>query len=157
MAENVELVVGKRCASGTGMVRAAISIMDPEGYMAGLADHAKPGMCLVLWTLAHMGYGRVRVSSCRRSIDVQRRLYGLGRTAARCIWMGVPGEYGRPDEEQVTWCRPEDSRHVRGEAMDVSFEAYEAFPWHVVARVAALCGVDNGGAWPQRDGGHFEV
>lgn len=150
-------VAGSGDQSASAFVKAALTIMDPRGVIETLIESAQPRMRTVLLQLALAGYGKVRVASGRRTLDEQRRIFGRGRTGKQCRLAGVGESYADPDEAQVSWCLPEDSEHVRGCAMDVDLSMYEGFPYTTVARVAALAGVINGGEWPQKDGGHFEI
>lgn len=156
MRENVE-VSGKGTGSGTPFLKAFLTVMDPDELLLGSSTSGRERFVLVLVVLAGRGYGRCRVRSVLRSLDEQRRLYGLGRTKEQCRRAGVPVGYACPDEDVVTWCPPEDSKHVRGDAVDVDLSMYDEFPWSACHQAAVLAGVRWGGDWPQKDGGHFEV
>jgi peptidoglycan L-alanyl-D-glutamate endopeptidase CwlK len=80
-----------------------------------------------------------------RTLDVQRRLYGKGRTAAQCARMGVPVAYAQPHEAKVTWIDPRKGNHVvdatgLGSAVDLAPYVHGKLEWD-----------DNGklGLWPQ--------
>ena len=139
------------------MLRAGLTIMDPHRLLGGLRLDVRPRLTLVVVYLALSGYGRLRVVSCLRTLDAQRRLYGRGRSRAECIAADVPADYALPEAPQVTWCLPEHSQHVRGLAMDLDLTMYCPYPWEAVRRAAGVCGVKSGSLWAQRDGGHFEV
>jgi hypothetical protein len=112
---------------------------------------------MVVLMLVDRGYGKLRVVGGRRTLDRQQRLFGKGRTAEECRRYGVPDGYANPSAAEVTWCVPEDSKHVQGRAIDISFAAYTEFPWDEVMEVAVMCGVRWGARWKKKDGGHFEI
>jgi len=104
----------------------------------------------------YVGYGRVRVISSRRSLDDQHRLYGHGRTRKECAKRGVPVEYSRPELGQVTWCKPEDSMHLQGRAMDLMLDEYDAKHQRLMYAIARCMGFKLGVDWKKVDSRHFE-
>ena len=56
----------------------------------------------------------------------------------------------------MTWCKPEDSKHVTGNAIDISFSMYDKVPVAVCEVLSKLLNITWGGSWEVRDYGHFE-
>lgn len=113
------------------------------------------------------------VTQGRRTLDEQRRLYGKGRTAAQCKRMGVPSSYARPNENRVTWIRPENGNHLSGRAIDVAPFVNGRLEWDnngklglwpkiaVAFKLAAQelgVSIEWGGDWDgTKDRPHFEL
>jgi len=112
---------------------------------------------LLILGLVDRGYSGVRITDGLRDLDRERRLYGYGRTAGECHKAGVEGWCADPSARKVTWTRPELSKHVRGEAMDVSWRECEVPPGRVVAELCKELGITWGGNWKVRDDCHFEL
>lgn len=138
-------------------VQAAVKEMDPKHYVDTLVEEMRDKARLLLLFFAYNGYGLVFVTYGRRSLKEQQEIYGAGRNRAQCTAVGVPAEYARPDEPMRTWCLPEESKHVKGRALDVTYRQYELIPHEVCRRGAALVGLDWGGDWRKKDYGHFEL
>ena len=149
--------MSKKDESASDLVVSAVKILDPRGYIEGLLESARDNFRALLILLAYRGYGRVRATCGRRSLDSQMRLYGQGRGQGECLAAGVPAIYARPRLPVVTWCRPEDSKHVRGLALDVDFSMYRGVTWWTVGKAAEACGLTWGGTWKVKDYGHFEI
>lgn len=109
---------------------------------------------LLIWR--YFGYGRIRVLSSRRTLKDQQRLYGQGRTRAECMSAKVPMEYAHPKLGQVTWCRPEDSMHLRGRAMDLMLDEYAVDHQGRLYAIARELGFRLGVDWEKKDCRHFE-
>jgi len=139
------------------MVKAALEVLDPEKKIGTCQVSARFRFQMLVLGLATMGFGRVRVSYGRRSLDEQERLYGRGRTTAECRSAGVPVEYSCPGLSKVTWTLPHASKHVQGLAIDVWFGGYKHIQWVRVGELARLLGLTWGGDWSKRDYGHFEI
>lgn len=149
--------MGNADVSASPMVKAAMEVLDPKCLIETIDPSARMRMRLLMIGLAHCGFGRVRVTSGRRSLDSQMVLYGYGRTQAECEAAGVPKIYSRRGRAQVTWTTPAASRHVMGLAIDVSWRPYKNVTWFTVARLAMDLGLTWGGDWRKKDYGHFEV
>jgi hypothetical protein len=143
--------------SATPMSKAAVAVVDPKGLIGGCEPSAVMRFRLLVLGLALLGYGRVRVIAGRRTLDSEGRLYGLGRTERECGAAGVPGQYSRPGEKRVVWCKPSESNHVRGLAIDVSFAAYGEVSVSHIGELVADLGIHWGRDWKVRDREHFEV
>jgi len=164
VAGKVSLMVGlirvigeSRTLSGSPMMKAALSIVDPGHLLGGLAAAAETRLTMVVLMLVYRGYGKLRVVSGRRTLNQQQRLFGKGRTAEECRRYGVPEGYANPEAAEVTWCPPEQSKHVDGRAIDISYAAYDEVPWQAIVEIAVVCRVVSGAQWQTKDGGHFEI
>ncbi len=104
----------------------------------------------------YVGYGRLRVLSSRRTLDDQHRLWGQGRTREQCARAGVPLGYAKPELGQVTWCKPEDSMHLQGRAMDVMLDEYDVEHQKRIYEIARAMGFKLGVDWKKVDSRHFE-
>jgi len=144
-------------ASGTEPARVLIEMVDPRGYLRSLEGKTRGRAVWMLLDLALAGYGRVKVRAGRRSLEEEERLYGQGRDGAACRMAAVPERFACPELGQVVWCRPEDSKHVRGEALDLDLSAYKAVSYSVIGAIGELCGFTWGGRWRVKDYGHFEL
>lgn len=144
-------------SAATLSMQALLSRMDPKGYLNWLEWNMVERVVPLLAYLAWHGYGRVKVVAGRRSLDAERRLFGLGRGELTCRNEGVPVEYSQADAAKVTWCVPESSKHVKGEAVDLTWGGYEE-TWREVFREGAkIVGLKWGGEWNHVDAGHFEL
>jgi peptidoglycan L-alanyl-D-glutamate endopeptidase CwlK len=157
MAKDVSVTQSPGSGSATPFVKAALTVMDPQKHLSGLEwNFHERIMSLLLW-LAVCGYGRLRVICGRRTLDEQRKLYGKGRTIGQCLCDGVAGTYAEPGVAQVTWTRPEASMHVRGQAIDVDWEAYGERVYGHVQSGCRRFGLRWGGDWDVRDYPHIEL
>lgn len=143
--------------SNTDLVAAVMQSADPHGHLEGLCPVAREVFTGFLCVLAYHGYGRIRVTSGSRTLQQQWTLYGRGRTAEACKRAGVPEIYARPEQKVCTWCRPEQSMHVKGMAMDVFLGDYVLDHSSPVGVYARLMGIRWGGSWKVFDPGHFEL
>lgn len=143
--------------SATEEAARVLELIDPLRCIETCAEEAKAQFRVLLFLLALEGYGRVRVVKGRRSLEEQRRLYGMGRTARECRRAGVPERYARPRDIKVTWTTPFGSRHVSGHAIDLAWSMYTNVAWGRVSEIAGMCGLKWGGNWEVRDYGHFEI
>lgn len=149
--------MAKELVSATPMLKAALGVMDAEDRIETCQPVCRMRFGLLMFGLGLLGYGRARVSSTRRSLDEQSRLYGRGRTAAELRVAGVDPGYAAPGLSRVTWTEPMKSKHVGDRAMDVWFGGYARVEWFRVGALAALLGLTWGGDWSKKDYGHFEV
>lgn len=124
---------------------------------AELAEPARSRMEAWLLELAWRGYGKVRVIEARRSLARQMELFGKGRTARQLRKCGVPEEYADPEAYQVTWCQPEEGKHVLGLALDVDISAYKGHDVAAIRDCARRLGITCGADWKVRDQNHYEV
>jgi hypothetical protein len=104
-----------------------------------------------------MGFGLVRVLECKRTLAREQMLFGQGRSEIECRDAGVPEEYSDIDQHRVVWCRPEDSSHVAGRALDVDVSHYIRDQVDVWGDLAKSLNIEWGGNWTVQDWGHFEV
>jgi hypothetical protein len=155
----VEVMVAQssRDGSATPFVRGALTMVDPKKCLQGL-DFVFVGrvVSLVLW-LCWRGYGKIRVVSGRRSMDEQRRLYGLGRSGVELARCGVAPGLARPEAAVVTWCLPGASKHVSGQALDFDLGAYGTDVYPSLQEGSRLFGLQWGGGWRDVDAGHIEL
>lgn len=143
--------------SASERAKAALSILDPHDILWKLEDTTRMRARGFLCVLAYNGYGLVRVSSGRRSIEVQQRLYAQGRTADELRKAGINPHIANPEADKVTWTKPADSYHVVGRAFDLWLEAYWMESWREIGRIGKLFGFEWGGDWKVRDYGHFQL
>jgi hypothetical protein len=137
-------------------VTSALSEIDEHGLINLLEDPFRETARLLILGFAMYGYGRIRVKSTKRDIVMQQRYYGLGRTEEECELCNVPKNYAKPAEKKVTWCRPENSKHVAALALDISFSMYDSVPKVICERLSKLLRINWGGNWEVKDYGHFE-
>lgn len=143
--------------SATDAVKDLVAHWDPSGLLEDVEPGMKRAAICLLSLGALAGFGRLRILEGRRGLDEQRRIYGRGRTAAECKAANVPTAYAMPEEAQRTWCRPEDSKHVQGRAVDLNVNVYPAATLEQLGAIARSIGLTWGGDWEVRDYGHFEV
>lgn len=143
--------------SATGIIRDALQVMDPGNLIEQLRPDCRTYFRGVLLSIGMIGFGKARVISTLRPLEEQQRLYGRGRTREECEAVGVPAKYADPRGTQVTWCLPEESKHVQARAMDIDLSGYAADTLSVLGHVARSFRCTWGGAWRVRDYGHFEV
>jgi len=143
--------------TGSEYAQELVRVMDPEGRLKELGSYERSRFRCLLLELAWYGYGRCRIVSARRSRTQQERLYGLGRTERDMEMALLPKSFAVPDAKKVTWVLPCNSKHVSGEAVDVTFSSYVKVRWGTVRIVARNLGLTWGGDWRVRDYGHFEL
>lgn len=107
-----------------------------------------------------------------RTLDMQKRLYGQGRTPKQCTAAGVPTEYSDLSLPIVTWTLKSD--HIGGKAIDVCPYVNGKYDWdnegkrghwpkvHAAFKAAAAelgLFVDWGGNWSgtKKDRPHFAL
>lgn len=149
--------MSSNCATATSLVNRAVGIMDPRLLIDGCEAGCRLRFRLLLLWIAMLGYGRVTVTYGKRTLVRQQSIFGQGRTEEECRAADVPISYSQPDLPKVTWCRPEDSKHVRGLAIDVTWGLYKGVNWGMISSIAAALGLTWGGDWDVKDYGHFEV
>lgn len=143
--------------SGTCHLVTCLKVMDPHGFIDGCMEWSRCNFRSLVWCLAYAGFGKVRVIDGRRTYDQQCRIYGRGRTRIALESLEIPGDYGHPDEDVVSWLLPSRSRHVKGLAIDVDFQEYDGESLGAVEDICRQLGITWGGVWSVRDYGHFEV
>jgi hypothetical protein len=131
--------------------------MDPKGYIVDLNETAVDDFGSLMWYLAWVGFGKVRVIDGRRSLIEQTKLYGLGRTARDMSVANVPSVYAVPAAKIVTWTEPYNSRHVDGKAIDLYLGEYKADLYPALGMHIKRRGFVWGGDWNVRDYGHVEL
>jgi len=151
----VDIRPGSAGVSASAVLHTVLMVLDPTRRIRDLDDDAQLRAMLLVFGLSIMGYGRCRVLSGRRSLIEEEMLYGLGRTAAECRRAGVPTSHARPGHDRVVWCRPSDSDHVRGLALDVDFSVYSGVDGVLIGPVCRVLDIEWGGFWKVRDCGHF--
>lgn len=142
--------------SATDDVNAALKRMDPSRLVNSLDPTYLDRGKLLCLAVAYVGFGNARCVSGRRGLRAQQMLYGQGRSAEECRKAGVPADYSRESQRQVTWCRPEESGHVGGRALDFDVGGYAETALPTLKHAADLLGCVWGGDWKVRDYGHFE-
>ena len=143
--------------SVTGAIRHVLEDMDPKGLIEELRSDSRTYFRGVLLSIGMIGFGRVRVICCHRSLERQREIFGQGRTEAECEAAGVPRHLAMPNGTIRTWCKPEDSKHVKRRAMDIDLTGYPGTSFELLGHVARSFKCTWGGAWKVRDYGHFEI
>jgi len=121
-----------------------------------LEEHARYAFVGLLLVWRYMGYGRVHCARTWVDLDVEMRAFGKGRNVVECREGGVPVEYARPAEPQVTWCRPDESMHVKGRAMDLLLGDYAEEIQEQLEGVARRMGFTLGVDREVKCAGHFE-
>lgn len=129
--------------------------MDPRGLIDQLDSGCQTRARALIYCLTLAGFGQATVCGGLRSITEQYALYGLGRSEEALRKVGVPAHYARPAERQRTWCHPEDSDHVKGQAVDIDLSAYLSIPQNQLRAIAHALNVEWGGNWTVKDIGHF--
>lgn len=148
----VVMTVGNKVSEAIGeQGRANLAALE------GLEPHARARFTGLVLLLAYQGYGRIRILEGRRSLERQQLLYGLGRSELQCKLAGVPAEYAKPAESEVTWCAPEVSGHVRGISCDIDLDAYGPRAQRDIVNRAKLLGFEWGGDWTVKDKRHFQA
>lgn len=137
--------------------RSILEDLDPQNLISRCDARYRLRMWMLLLGLAMAGFGKVRVTESRRSLERQQELYGYGRNKQECREAGVPEHYAQPAKGRVTWIRPEQSKHVQGRAIDLDVSAYGVSQLQAVLPVCKILGITWGGTWHVRDYGHFEA
>lgn len=143
--------------SGSASAKELLETMDPLHHLRVLEVETRGRAAWFLLQAALAGFGKLRVRSGKRGLEEQQRYYGLGRTRAECKKAGVPEVFAMPLEKEVTWVRPEESRHVKGEAFDVDLRGYAVAMYGLIGEIGEECGLVWGGRWEVKDYGHFEL
>lgn len=125
--------------------------------LEGLEPMAHTRFAALLLCWGWLGFGRVEVLEGKRTTERQQHLYGLGRSEQECKLAGVPASCAQPTASEVTWCKPEDSKHVKGLAVDIYWGHYTAYQFRRGLEVARQLGFKLGADWKVRDWYHFEV
>jgi len=141
--------------SGTTFSKGLVKAMDPHGLLLTLKPEAQWKAACVLMLLARAGYGQARVIAGVRSLEEQKRLYGHGRTGTELRAAGIAATYAAPEMPKVTWCRPEDSDHVRGMAIDIDLSRYFELKVEVAACICEVLHCEWGGFWQVVDRSHW--
>ena len=102
-------------------VREAMLPKDEWGKLEG--DFGKRLLLLCCYLCAE-GFGKVRIAEGRRSLEAQRRLWALGRSKEELRRAGIPESFWQGSTVKVTWVKPEESKHVVGEAADIDISDY---------------------------------
>lgn len=147
---------GKKSEANDLMVR-GLRCLDPRSLIESLESEHRTRFRGLILVVAMLGMGRVKVISCRRSLQEQQVIWGRGRTIADCRRAGVPEIHASPDEAKVTWAAPRLSKHVGGLALDLDVSMYEQENYSILGHAARSLGLDWGGDWRVKDYGHFEV
>jgi hypothetical protein len=143
--------------SASPMVKATLNVMDKGEKLTELRAGTQNRFRLLVIGIAMIGYGRARVVCAARSLDSEMVIFGQGRTGEECVKNGVPKIYARPGQTRRMWCKPSESKHILGLAIDVSFDTYKKVDWAAVGRLADDLGLVWGGSWNAKDMGHFEI
>jgi len=144
-------------SKSTDLARNLIRQMDPKGYIVDLDESAVDDFGALMWYLAWVGFGKVRVRCGRRTMIDQTKLFGQGRTAAAMMGANVPALYAVPDAKIVTWTEPYNSMHVQGKAIDIDLGEYRADLYPALGMHIKRRGFVWGGDWNVRDYGHIEL
>lgn len=137
------------------LINLCLKHADPKGKLKTLTPEANVKAVALLAVLGMYGLGQVKVTYGKRSLEEQQRLYGKGRTEAECRTKGVPVLFSDPRARLVTWCDPEDSDHVKGEAMDLDLSAYAGQGYELISLACERLDIEWGGHWRVKDYGHF--
>lgn len=124
--------------------------------LAGVQDCMR--LRVLEWIRAVMAEGMSAplLTSGRRSLESQVYLFGMGRSAAELKRLGHNGALAQPKKRKVTWCKPSESKHVKGLAVDWNVWEYSRADQLRIIAIARRCGLVSGDGWKVKDTCHLE-
>ena len=131
--------------SWTSAIHAVRDAVLPKDEWARLDEEFGKRLLLLVCYLCNEGYGKVRIAEGRRTLEEQQRLWALGRSKDQLRRAGIPESMWRGSTTVVTWIKPEESKHVVGEAADLDTSDYGPEIYAALRSGCGLAGLQWGG------------